>query len=381
MTEAMAERLAAAGTLAPDWRDAFLATPRRSFIPGTVWVDAGDDAGFVTVNRAEDPQEWEGLVEADAPVVTQIDDGNPGPDTVGSFPSSSASAPSMVMSMLGHLGVRDGDRVLEIGTGTGWNAALLAARLGDARVVTIDIDPGIVDTARSALAAARRFPVVVCGDGEAGYVDAAPYDRVIATCAVQRIPYPWVEQTRTGGVVLAPWRTAYDDAALVRLQVDGDGTAAGRFVGRVAFMLARGQRLAQADVDGRDPEQAESVTTTELPPAEVVNGRDGPFTIGLLVPGCKQVIQFAGQPGAFPYTLWLADPDTGSWAAITMEEHTEPPYRVHQHGPRALWDDVEAAYNWWAERGRPAYTRFGLTVTPDRQWTWLDTPERHVGAV
>jgi hypothetical protein len=53
---------------------------------------------------------------------------------------------------------------------------------------------------------------------------------------------------------------------------------------------------------------------------------------------------------------------------------------VSQYGPRRLWDEVEEAYSWWIEAGSPGRERFGMTVTADGQWVWLDHPDNRVGS-
>jgi protein-L-isoaspartate(D-aspartate) O-methyltransferase len=96
---------------------------------------------------------------------------------------SSASAPGVVAGMLEQLDVQPGHRVLEIGAGTGYNAALLAHLAGPAgEVTTVDIDPDVARGARKGLADAGYKDVsVICGDGEFGYPGHAPYDRTIIT--------------------------------------------------------------------------------------------------------------------------------------------------------------------------------------------------------
>jgi protein-L-isoaspartate O-methyltransferase len=100
----------------------------------------------------------------------------------------------------------DAHRVLEIGTGTGYNAALLAHRLGDGQVVSIEVDPQVAEQTRHALARAGFAPTVITADGSAGYPAGAPYDRVIATCSalLGQVPYQWVAQTRAGGRLVVP---------------------------------------------------------------------------------------------------------------------------------------------------------------------------------
>jgi protein-L-isoaspartate(D-aspartate) O-methyltransferase len=122
-------------------------------------------------------------------------------------------------------------RVLEIGTGTGYTAALLAHQLGARNVTTIEIDPDLAARARAALATAGYGEVtVICGDGARGHPAGAPFDRVLSTVAAPRVPAAWIAQTRPGGLVVTPWSSAYKPAGLLSLTVGDDGTATGGLV-------------------------------------------------------------------------------------------------------------------------------------------------------
>ncbi len=123
-------------------------------------------------------------------------------------PRSMASEPGIVAQMLEQLDVRSGHRVLEIGAGTGYNAALLAHLAGpDGHVTTIDIDDDVADAARRNLAAAGYGDVHVgCGDGEYGHPDNAPFDRIIVTVGAWDIPPAWADQLTTGGRIVVPLR-------------------------------------------------------------------------------------------------------------------------------------------------------------------------------
>ncbi|MGH3160211.1 MAG: methyltransferase, FxLD system [Streptosporangiaceae bacterium] len=122
--------------------------------------------------------------------------------------TSSASAPWLVGLMLGQLQARPGMRVLEIGGGTGYNAALIAELVGrQGHVTAVEIAPDVAEDARKALAAAG-FPSVeiICGDGEYGYEPNAPYDRIIATAGVWEIPDAWADQLTPDGILVVPLR-------------------------------------------------------------------------------------------------------------------------------------------------------------------------------
>jgi protein-L-isoaspartate(D-aspartate) O-methyltransferase len=126
-----------------------------------------------------------------------------GPDGV---PVSSSSQPAMMAIMLDQLGLEPGHRVLEIGTGTGYNAAVMSAVVGPGgEVVTVDIDPELVARARSSLQAAGYGAVTVkCADGGYGDPEGAPFDRIIVTAGAWDIAPAWLGQLGPGGRLVLP---------------------------------------------------------------------------------------------------------------------------------------------------------------------------------
>ena len=121
---------------------------------------------------------------------------------------SAASQPRIVAMMLGQLAPQPGHRVLEIGAGTGYNAALLAAITGTSgRVTTIDVDEDLVTGARAHLAAAGISNAdVIHADGALGHPHGAPYDRIIATVGAFEVPPAWLDQLAPGGRLVVPLR-------------------------------------------------------------------------------------------------------------------------------------------------------------------------------
>jgi protein-L-isoaspartate(D-aspartate) O-methyltransferase len=173
----LVEQLSIAGWIRTDAvASAFASVARHLFLPGV------------------DPA----VAYADEAVVTRTGaDGRP---------LSSSSQPAVMAAMLEQLAVARGHHVLEVGAGTGYNAALLARLVGDRGAVTsIDIDLDLVERARRHLTAAGLPDVtVVCADGADGWRENAPYDRIIVTAGASDLSPVWTEQLAEGGRLVLP---------------------------------------------------------------------------------------------------------------------------------------------------------------------------------
>ncbi|MEV0039435.1 methyltransferase domain-containing protein [Streptomyces sp. NPDC050804] len=381
-SDELARYLLGRGALAPEWTDVFKAVPRSLFLPDVFWAYDTTTGHSEHVARGDDPVGWERAAYRDVPLVTQWDDGRHTGTEPGFTGTSSASMPSVVASMLGDLEVSEGMRVLEVGTGTGWNAGLLAHRLGGENVVSVEIDPAVAARASNALKRAGLTPLVIEGDGRDGWAPGAPYDRVIVTAGVRVIPPRWLEQTRPGGVILAPWGTHYSNQdALVRLTVGEDGRAVGPFLRMVEFMKLRDQRLDWNLFRGHVrsfPGDAD-VSGTAMPLAELGDPYETPyFVTGLCVPDCAHVVNVGESGETGDAKAWFFDFRSRSWAAVVFTPGAADA-TVYQSGARRLWDEVEHALTWWIDGGRPEYDRFGLTVARDGGTTpWLDDPSNNL---
>jgi protein-L-isoaspartate O-methyltransferase len=278
--------------------------------------------------------------------------------------------------MLCDLDLGDGMRVLEIGTGSGWNAGLLSYRLGGAHVVTVEVDDVLANIARVRLAALGLTPLVVADDGAKGHAASGPYDRITATCSVSRVPGAWVEQTRLGGLIVAPWTTGWTRYGTVKLQVRGDGSASGLFRPGGAFMPMRSQRSKVNDIaDVLNHFDVPRASMTTLSPWSVAAGDDteADFAIGLRLQDVWHTWDFEPEIDGVQTRLWLADEAGTSWATVDYDGKQLDAFTVRQNGTRRLWAEVESAWSWWTARGCPLPHRFGLTVHPDGlHRVWLD---------
>lgn len=358
-------KLAAEGYLPdPAWREAFTTVPRHVFLP-TLFLPL-EDGRWQPID-ATWPQYWR-LVYADSTLTTQLDgtlSPNPSVGPVAGTATSSSTQPSLMALMLHALRLRGGERALEIGTGTGYNAALLARRLGDGQVTSVEVDPVVAERARRHLAAAGYRPNVVTGDGELGWFDAAPYDALIATVAVPEVPAAWIRQVRDGGVIVTSLWRDLGGGPLVRLEVD-TRTARGFFLPEPGgFMPIRTASQARATLSDAITQTGTTRPTTL--PSGVLRESDAGLWPALQV---RDVTWLGFTPDGGDDQMWLFASD-GSWAMI---EDTAG--RVEQCGPRTLWDEIEAAHLRWCRAGAPRRDRLGLTVTDTGTHSfWLDAPD------
>jgi protein-L-isoaspartate(D-aspartate) O-methyltransferase len=207
----------------PAVEEAFRAVPRHLFLPGLGPAEAYADEAVA--------------VQSTAGVTT-----------------SSASQPSMVAIMLEQLDLRPGQRVLEIGAGTGFNAALLARIVGPhGAVTTVDIDEDLVARAAVHLAAAGVTGVeLVTGDGALGHPPRAPYDRIVLTVGSDDVRPEWVTQLAPGGRLLLPLAVRGSQLS-VALDLGPDGLLHSASVRSCAFIRLRGA-AAGRDTTPRDVE-------------------------------------------------------------------------------------------------------------------------------
>lgn len=367
LRRSLADAIAQGSTLAdPAWRRAIEEVPREVFLGEAVYRKGSGERGtrWEPVRREQlGETEWLRLANTNDTWVTQVDgvSAADAPEPLYGSPTSSSTLPSLVVRMLELAGVQDGDKVLEVGTGTGYSTALLCHRLGEKQVFSVEYDPEVAAAAAGHIHAAGYAPTLVTGDGLDGYEPGEEYDRVVVTCSVRHIPRPWIWQVRVGGtiaVTLSGWLQA---SGAICLTVAEDGSATGRFTGEtISYMLARPHcpppRSSFFRYDG-------SARPARVDPM-LLKSWTGHFVAQLGAPTAELMMTTDG--------VILIDVATGSQA---WTERAGDGWTVHQHGALRLWDQAEDALLTWQSAGSPDQSAFGMTITEDAQRVWLGGPE------
>lgn len=286
-------------------------------------------------------------------------------------PPSSSSAPTLMARMLEALDLHPGMRVLEIGAGTGYDAALITSITG-APVVTIDAG---LATARSAAGSIRRLGLdhqvtVVHGDGYFGELSGAPFDRIIVTCGVAGLSPHWLDQLAPDGLILAP--VAHGGVHPILATTNNAGTVTASAVLWADFMPAAGP-LRPADLVGHDPaDYIASAPVTRIPDASPARttatyhdlwfflaSRDSRITRAYLDDDTIDATTGACALHTPQGTAWVHD--DGSTTAT---------------GEPTVTDELRALIHEWASVGQPALTQFTATLAPTDTDQPLWTPNR-----
>ena len=352
--------------LPPRLRDAVAATPRHLFVHRFRIGDSPLQA------LDADPDRALPAVYSDQ-VMRHVDE-------AGELLPSSNSQPSYVLWLLHLLGLEPGQAVLEIGSGSGWLAAVMGRLVGPAgKVVGIELILGLAQQSRADLATLNVGNVeIATGDGTQGYAAGAPFDRAVITAATWDVPAVLFDQVVDGGRILVP----------VELR-DGSGCEV-TVLRRQGALLVAEQAVPGWFVPLLGPSQDRGASHRPLDAlpfwSEVcgapsvrcalplgVSPSDGPATVA------AQFRAFLGrtEPGMAVFT---ADAGEGwtPWRPMPPESRPMPPFGLVDEAGRsvALWDGGELvgygghaaavrflrAFARWAELGLPGMGAFGLEV-------------------
>ncbi|WP_331769018.1 protein-L-isoaspartate(D-aspartate) O-methyltransferase (plasmid) [Embleya sp. NBC_00888] len=360
--------------------EAFLNIPRHVFTPVFYRREHGDR--FVPW-RADDTDEsgdggaWWDAVYSGESLITEVDGvhaEHAPPEGVSGVPTSSSTAPDLMADMLDALDPTPGARTLEIGTGSGYNTALLCRVVGAGNVTTVDHTDHLVVTARERLKTAGFIPDVVLADGAHGWAPNAPYDRLIATASVPRVPKAWIEQCAPGAVLVVPLKGTLAGGSIAWLKKLPDGTAAGRLMHTpAAFMpLLPDTDHAEGRPRPAHPQAghaADGTRTSALTP-RVLDDWTFSFFAQLHL-DAHTTRTFTHTKGRHVTTLRTPD---GCAATVT---ETDSGAEVARFGGRDLWAPIERAYHLWLDLNRPRREWFTLDAGPIGQHVRLAAPDGH----
>ena len=265
--------------------------------------------------------------------------GTPGDRPTG-LPTSSSTLPGLIVQLARHGYLNDGTDVLDVGTGSGYGCAVLAARLGERHVTSVDVDKYLATAAADRLASIGLHPTVVAADATGSL--PGTYDRIIATVAVRPVPASWLSALRPGGRLVT---TITGTALILTADKTEDGGATGRIEwDRAGFMptrtgndyplLLRKLHETAYDSDG------DQITRGRYPVINVTEAWETWSMLGVIAPGLEHHYRQDGPT----QTAWILHAD-GSWARATSANGEAP--IVHQSGPRRLWDLLDDIRDTW----------------------------------
>ncbi len=340
---AMASEIADSRSL---WNEAVLSVPRHELVwrwftpsPGgkawelhdgpsdeNAWLDAAYDGRTTLVTRIG---------------ATHADHAAPGTTSDGS-PTSSAAAPGLVIGMYRHARIYPGCDILDVGTGPGYGAALLARRFGDQHVTSIDTDHYLTNAATVRLSGLGLHPLILTCDAASDLPGA--YDRIVSMVSLPAIPASWLDALRPGGRLVF---SLTGGSVLITADKTPDGGAQGRVeYDRASFTADRPNPLPGAPEPGFRHGEHVTASRSPYPIVDPAGGRELDAIMSVSAPGITCHSRTDPQTGVT--TTWLTH-DDGSWARATGKDGQ--PARVHQSGPRRLWDLLDEHRSHWLARG------------------------------
>src|SRR5688572_6269918 len=351
---------------------AFLATPRHLFVrqyrerASTEWREVNH--GNLNQHLA--------MLYADHPLTLYGEDDNDIPSTI--------SQPSFVLRMLDLLQFHPGQTVLELGAGSGWNAALIGQLVGPSgRVFTLEIIPEVAERAVATIADLGIENVhVISADGGDGYSEGAPYDRIVFTAGTYDLPRQFYTQTTQEGLMLVVIKNAGGGDNLFLLQRVDD-----HFESRYAMPCGFVQLTGKYKIDSLDPIPVEALPRwSELSQQEV--GRR-PFWwggkgrewfmwqtagirsfLGVTEPSFRTFKVPRTDPRAMEQHYWgLSGADSTSLVLARDDE-------LISYGDRNATERLLRLVHRWVDLGMPTASSFGLQVfqsdcpvaIEDEQW-------------
>ena len=335
---------------------AFLSVPREIFV--TWFYEQQRQAPWAWEKRTPEgcaAADWIAAIYQDRPLVMLVDERQRA--------ISSSSMPTVMAMMLEALSVQPGMRVLEIGAGSGYNAALLAHLTGDgAQVTTIELEEELARTAHRALSKTSGPVSVHVGDGRLGVPERAPYERLIATVSASDIPRAWYEHLAPGGRLVMDLQGSLQQSSFLILDKAADGSVRGRFDPRpLSFMPLRstGEAGAARPVARLLREPVSGEVTLSEQQAALLHDASFLWFLQWEAPGMtlsRAKAMQGSHAGQDFLTLLDANQET-----LLQLYHQDGYWSGRQHGGAGVagvWETIERASEHWRNLGRPALSAY-----------------------
>ncbi|MFC4585460.1 methyltransferase domain-containing protein [Sphaerisporangium corydalis] len=353
----LADRITHAGSR---WRDAVCVTPRHRFVPA--WWQWADDHWKLRYGPA-DEKAWLDSAYQNRTLVTKIGslhaDQATAHDEPTGLPTSSSTLPGLVLQMYRHARIGDKQAILDVGTGSGYGAALLCHRFGDERVTSIDVDDYVTSLAAARLAELDYDPRIatINAIGDIPWT----FDRIVAMVAVRPIPASWLAALNPGGRLVT---TITNTSLIVAAVKTDDGGAVGQIERDWAmFMKTRtgaeyppglaGLMETARTADG------EQVSNGRFPVIDIEeNAWELRSMLEVMAPGIEHGYHETGDT-----RIALMVHEDGSWARA--EQIGREIAVVHQGGPRRLWNLLDEARDHWLEHGNLPLYGAHVRIAPD----------------
>ncbi|MGB8343935.1 MAG: rRNA adenine N-6-methyltransferase family protein [Ktedonobacteraceae bacterium] len=350
----------------PAIQQAFLNVPREAFISSYYIEDATSQTmAWKRVDPQQiTPEDFLTAVYQDQSLVTKVDERN--------WPISSSSQPSVMAEMLEALDVQPGQRVLEIGTGTGYNAALLAHLTDDpVCVVTIEHDATLAESARQVVEQVIGSGVtVISGDGFPGWEQGAPYDRIIATASVPTLPMAWIEQLQVGGKLVMHLQGTLNASGFLIVEKRAEGVS-GHFLAQSwHFMPLITEQLAASQPSIAKLSQQLCLESFVLPKGHLFPDQLFDMTFRWFLqwrlPGCKISKQKQMQRAIGTAITSIFVIDTRREGLVRLQQQTEETWSGTVYGSVNIWQEIQQAYEDFHALGEPQQQDYRLTVEETR---------------
>ena len=344
----------------PRVESAFKHVPRHPFIDHFFLLETSDRKmqwRHVQPSSVPDADAWLRAIYTNRPVITAYDEYN--------IPTSSSSSPDAMALMLEASQLHPGLRVLEIGTGTGYNAALLAHIVGDPQhIFTVEIDPALAQQAQQRLDQVVGEGITAsAGNGLHGFAPGAPYDRIIATGSYHKVPLAWLDQLQLGGIILMNLRGHLGAGAFLKVVKVGSQRAAyGTFLTGSDFIELQDTDTPSCKVTDLVSQYLGRSVTAQIPCSQAK------FDPSLLWDHRLEFLLQLSFPhmyftsiGLNPISPCLIDSESDTMLVFRPTDQKNE-WMVEIKGEPQTWEKVSRVYNLWAETGGTDVSRYLLDI-------------------